>query len=225
MTEPTDALIGELARGLRPVRRLPALGRVAAIVIGVGLGLASINALQGWFAKEAFPKPGFGPIDEVTLVAHALLAGGALAFALAACVPGRERLARGGVLALLIAGIALAGIGLARFADWPGVGSLEPTWLERTFACALGCVLPAVVPAFLLARFAASAAPRRAVLVLLVGGVASLALLSAPGVLGCEYPDELHHALGHALTPLLAAVVLALATLPVYLSSRRAPEA
>jgi hypothetical protein len=224
MTERTNALIGELAQGLRPVRRLPALRRVAAVVIGAGLGLAAINVLIGWFAKEAFRKPDFAPIDALTLAAHALLAGGALAFALAACVPGRERPARGGALALLIASVGLAGIGLARFADWPGVAALAPTWLERTFACALGCFLPAVVPAFLLARFAASAAPRRAALVLLVGGVASLALLSAPGVVGCEYPDELHHALGHALTPLYGAALLGLAMLPVYLSARRSSE-
>ena len=220
MTERTDALIGDLARGLRPVRRLPSLRAVAARVAGVGLALAAAHVVFAVVAKEAFPKPGFGLLDACTIGAHALLAAGALAFALGACVPGRERLARSGVLVLAVGLAAIAGIGLARLASWPGGATLDPTWLERTLGCSLGCVLPAVVPALLLARFAARAAPRRASPVLLVGGAASLALLSAPGVAGCGYPDELHHTLAHALIPVLGAAVLWLAVLPLYLGSR-----
>jgi hypothetical protein len=225
MTERTDALIAELARGLPRVRRLPSLARVAAIVVGAGLGLTALNAVIGAFAKEHFPKPDFGPVDEWTLAAHALLAGGALAFALGACVPGRERLARGGAWAIALAALALAGIAAVRIAAWPGPASVETTWLARTIGCSLSCVVPGIVPAVLLVRFAARAVPRRAGLVLAIASVASLALLSAPGVVACAYPDELHHVLSHALVPLLGGIVVWLALLPLYFSLRRTSAA
>ena len=220
MTERTDALIGSLARGLRPVRRLPALRSVASRVVAVGLGLAALHVAFALFAREEFPKPSFAPLDAGTLAAHALLAIGALAFALGACVPGRERLTRGGLLVLAVSCAAIAWIGYARLASWPGVAELGPGWLGRTLACSLGSIAPAALPALLLARFAAQAAPRRSTLVLLLGSAASLALLTPPGILACGYPDELHHALAHLLTPALGALLLFVLALPVYLSAR-----
>ncbi len=225
MTERTDALIASLAHGLRPVRRLPALRSVATQVVAVGLGLAALHVAWALVAKQAFPKPSFAAVDGWTLAAHALLAVGALTFALGACVPGRERLTRNGVRMLGLALFAIAGIATARLASWPGAEALEPGWLGATLACSLGSILPAALPLLLLARFAAHGAPRRALPVLLLGGAASLALLTPPGVLGCGYPDELHHALGHLLTPALGALLLLALALPVYLSARPSPEA
>lgn len=224
MTERTDALIGELARGLRPVRRLPALGRVAARVVAAGLGLAALHVGLALAAKTSFPKPGFAALDVWTLAAHALLAAGALAFALGACVPGRERLARRGAWSIALAFVAIAWIGVARLEAWPGVAALAPGWLGATLACSLGSILPAALPALLLVRFAARAAPRCEALVLLLGSAASLALLTSPGILGCGYRDELHQALGHLLTPALGALLLFAVALPVYLSSRPVRE-
>jgi hypothetical protein len=220
MTERSDALIGSLARGLRPVRRLPALRSVASRAVAVGLGLAALHVAFALFAKGAFPKPSFAAVDAWTLAAHALLAIGALAFALGACVPGRERLARGGALVLAVAFAAIAWIGCARLAVWPGVAALGPGWLGATIDCSLGSILPAALPMILLVRFAARAAPRRAALVLLLGSAASLALLTSPGILGCGYPDELHQTLAHLLTPALGAGLLFALALPVYLSAR-----
>jgi hypothetical protein len=225
MTERTEALIGELARGLRPVRRLPGLGRVAASVTGVALGLLALHAAFAWSTKPSFPKPDFAALDAWTLAAHALLAAGALAFALGTCVPGRERLARRGALALALASAAVVWIGIARLASWPGAAALGPGWLGATLACSLGAIGPALLPALLVARFAARAGPRRALLVLTLGSAASLALLTPPGILGCGYPDELHHALAHLLTPALGAGVLLLAALPVFKRSRGSSRA
>ncbi|MEX2205754.1 MAG: hypothetical protein WEF50_05950 [Myxococcota bacterium] len=225
MTERTDALIGSLARGLRPVRRLPPLGRVAFQVVAVGLGLAALHVAFELLAKQTFPKPSFAAVDAWTIAAHALLALGALAFALGACVPGRERLVRSGSIVLAVALAAIAWIGLARLEVWLGADALGLGWLGRTLACSLGSIAPAAIPALLLARFAARAAPRRVTRVLLLGSAASLALLTPPGILGCGYPDELHHALGHLLTPALGAVLLLALALPVYLSARPKPEA
>ena len=58
---------------------------------------------------------------------------------------------------------------------------------------------------------------------LCLAAVASLALLSSPGVIGCEYPDQLHHVLGHAFVPLLGGVVVWAALLPLYVRLRPAP--
>jgi hypothetical protein len=225
MTERTDALIGSLAHGLRPVRRLPELGFVASRVIAVGLGLAALHVAWALLAKEAFPKPSFAAVDAWTLAAHGLLAVGALAFALGACVPGRERLTRNGMRALALAFVVMAGIGCLRLKSWPGAEALGPGWLGSTLVCTLGSIVPAVLPLLLLARFAARAAPRRALPVLLLGGAASLALLTPPGILGCGYPDELHHALAHLLAPALGALLLLAVALPVYLSARPSSEA
>ena len=60
---------------------------------------------------------------------------------------------------------------------------------------------------------------------LLFGAAGSVALLTAPGVLGCGYPDELHHTLAHLLAPALGAGILLCVALPVYLSSRPRLEA
>lgn len=223
MTERTDLLIGSLARGLRPVQRLPALGRVAFRVVAVGLALAALHVVFELGAKEAFPKPSFAAVDAWTIAAHALLAIGAFAAALGACVPGRERLTRIGSVVLLLAFAAITWIGFARLQVWSGADALGLGWLGRTLACSLGSVAPAAIPALLFARFAARAAPRRVTPVLLLGSAASLALLTPPGILGCGYPDELHHALGHLLTPALGAVLLLALALPVYLSARPAP--
>lgn len=207
------------------MQRLPALGRVAFRVVVVGLGLAALHVAYELVAQDPFPKPSFAPVDAWTIAAHALLAIGALAFALGACVPGRERLTQIGSVVLAVAFAAIAWIGFARLEVWQGAEALGLGWLGSTLACSFGSIAPAAIPALLLARFAAHAAPQRVTLVLLLGSAASLALLTPPGILGCGYPDELHHALGHLLTPALGAVLLLALALPVYLNARPKPEA
>jgi len=220
MTERTEALIAELARDLQPVRRLPGLGGVAARVAILALGLVAAQLAFAWLSNSPWRKPAFASVDAWTIAAHALLAAGALAFALGACVPGRERLTRSGALLVAVALGAVVWIGFERLAAWPGLNALAPGWLGTTFACSLGAIVPAALPALFFARFASRAAPRRVALALLFGAVAPLGLLTAPGVLGCAYPDELHHVLGHLLTPLLGALILCSIALPVLLISR-----
>jgi len=225
MTPRTEELIHELARGLHPVRRLPGLGRVAASVVGLCSSLAAAHLGFTFATKSPWIKPAFASVDAWTIAAHALLAAGALAFALGACVPGRGRLARTGMLAATAALVPVVWIGCARLAAWPGPAALAPGWLGSVFACSLGAIVPAVLPALLLAHFASRAAPRHSALVLLAGAAASLGLLTLPGVLCCAYPDELHHVLGHLLTPALGALILALVALPLFLTSRPSQQA
>lgn len=220
MTERTEALIQKLARGLQPVRRLPRLGLVASSVAGLALLLVAAQLVPAWWTRSPWLKPGVGINDAGTIAAHALLFAGALAFALGACVPGREPLQRNGIVGLVLAFSAIAWIGAARSSAWPGPDSLEAGWLGATFACSLHSILPAALPVLLLARFAARAAPRRAFVALLIGAAAPLGLLTQPGVLGCAYPDELHQLIGHLLTPALGAPLLLIVALPVFLILR-----
>jgi hypothetical protein len=92
MTERTDTLIHELAQGLRPVRRIAPLGRVAALVAGLAGALLIAQLAYSLATGAPVLKPDFGAVDAWTIATHALLAAGALAFALGASVPGREPL-------------------------------------------------------------------------------------------------------------------------------------
>lgn len=221
MTEPTNELIGELTRGLRPVRPIAPLRRIAAIVAGTALALTVAHELYSLATGWPLVKPDFGPLDVETLVAHVLLAAGALAFALGASVPGREPVARVGAIALGIAAAAVVWIGCQRLLQWPGLASLSPDWLSAAFTCGLGSVTPAILPVFLLTRFSASAAPRHTASVLLVGAAAPIAILSWPGIVDCAYTDELHQIVSHLLVPAIGALVLGVVVLPLLLAARR----
>lgn len=220
MTEPTNELIRELARGLRPVRRIPPLGRIAAIVAGLAGALVVAHVGYALASGSPLVKPDFGPVDGETLVAHALLAAGALAFALGASVPGREPLARVGAIALGVAAAAVVWIGCARLLHWSGLASTSSDWLGAAFSCGLGSIAPAILPVLLLTRFSARAAPRHTALVLFVGAAAPIAILTWPGIVGCAYPDELHHVAAHLLAPALGALVLVVGILPLALAAR-----
>jgi hypothetical protein len=221
MTERTDELIRELSHGLHPVRRIPPLRRVGALVAGLAGALVLAQFAYDLATGAHVVKSGFGAVDAQTLVAHVLLAAGALGFALGASVPGREVLARVGAIAVGLALVAIAGIGCERLLQWPGLASLAPDWVRATFACGAGSIAPALLPALVLSRFSARAAPRHAARVLVVGAAAPIAILTWPGILGCGYPDELHHVTAHLLAPALGALVLALLVLPVVLAARR----
>jgi len=221
MTERTNELIDELARGLRPVRRIPALGRVAALAAGVAAVLLIAQISYVLATRSSLLKPDFGSVDVQTAAAHLLLAAAALAFALGASVPGRERLARSGAIALGVALVAVLWIGCERLLHWPGVGALLPGWRGAMFTCGLNSVVPALLPALVLTRFCARAAPRHTALTLLVAAAAAIAMLTLPGVVGCPYPDELHHVVAHLLAPALGAWVLVVVALPVVLAARR----
>ncbi len=221
MPERTEVLIRSLTRELQPVRRLPRLGRVAASIAGLTFALVAAQIVFAWIGPAPWPKPDFGGLDAWTIAVHALLFSGALVFALGVCVPGRERLARSGVIALALALAALAGIAAVRIAGWPGAASLAPGWLAATVTCSLHAVLPAVLPALLFARFASRAVPRQLAVAIAVGAAAPLGGLTQPGILGCAYPDELHQTIGHLLTPVLGAALVLVIARAVLLTLRR----
>jgi hypothetical protein len=218
MSDRTEELVRSLSRDLRPVRRLPALGSAAIAIAALAAVLVAVQIGFGLGAGLALVKPGFGSADLQTILAHALLAAGALAFALGACVPGRERLARIGTVGIALAAAALGLVALERVVAFSG--TLADGWLVQTFACGLGAIVPAVIPALLLAAFAARAAPHRVAPALAFAAAASVAMLTLPGILRCDFPDELHHVVGHLLAPVIGAVALLVLTLPTYFSVR-----
>lgn len=218
MSERTEALVRSLTRDLRPVRRLPALGHVALAIAALAAVLVGVQVGSGVAAGQPLVKPDFGSTDLQTILAHGLLAATALAFALGACVPGRERLARVGAVGLALALAALGLVAAERIVAFSG--TLADGWLVQTFACGQGAIVPAAIPALVLAVFAARAAPHRATRVLTVAAAASVAALTLPGILRCDFPDELHHVVGHALAPVIGAVALLVLTLPTYFSVR-----
>ncbi len=221
MTErTTDALVGELARGLRPVRRLPRLRVVAAGVVSLAALLVGVDLLAGHVPDAPLVKPSYDSLDTQTILLHAWLAVTALAFALGEFVPGRDRLRRAGRLGLGVAFLALLLVGGERLADWPGPGSLPAGWVAQTFSCTLGAIVPAAIPALLLAIFAARAAPHRVAGSLAVASAAAVALLTLPGIVRCGYPDPLHHVVGHLLAPVSGAALLLVLTLPAFFIAR-----
>lgn len=224
MSERTEELVRELVSGLRPVRRLPQLGRVAAGVMSLAFGLALARLAYASLTGVAWLKPDFGSVDAQTIAVHALLAASALAFALGALVPGRERLSRSAALVLVLVFLGLVWIAGERLAAWSGFAALASGWVGATVECSLSAIVPAILPALLLARFAARAATHGASVAVLVGAAASIAPLTLPGILGCGYPDELHQLIGHALAPVLGALLLSVLVLPVYFSTRPRTE-
>lgn len=224
MTERTEALVRELVRGLRPVRRLPPVGAIAAGISALAALLVAIDLIAGRAPDASLLKPDFGPIDVQTILVHAGLAASALAFALGEFVPGRERLKRVGRVGLGLASATLLLVAGERLAGWAGIGSLQAGWLAQTIACALGAIAPAAVPVVLLSIFAARAAPHRVARSLAFACAASVALLTLPGILRCDYPDALHHVVGHLLAPALGAGLLLALALPVFLIARSRPR-
>jgi uncharacterized membrane protein len=218
MTERTEELVRSLARDLAPVRRLPTLGRVALALAALAAVLVVVQLGFGVAAGLALVKPDFGSLDLQTLLVHSLLASAALAFALGESVPGRERLARLGAVGVAL---AFAGLGLVVVERVIGFsGTLADGWLAQTFQCGLGAVVPALIPALVFAAFAARAAPHRAARALVLGAAASIAWLTLPGILRCDFPDALHHVVGHVLAPVIGALALLVLVLPFYLSVR-----
>jgi hypothetical protein len=223
MTRAAEELIRELTQDLAPVRPIPRLRRVAGVVLGLSAVAVALAAVLGTAAGLLVPRLP-DPTTAAVLVAHLTLAAGALFVSLASCVPGRGRLEG--------AGLALATIGAGGTA---GVALL----LTRTLAldatarvvagdalvCTLLATLPALVPAILLVRFAAVGAPARPLRSLGFAAIASLALATVPGHVGCPVPGALHSLLGHLLAPVAGGLLILAAIWPLYRNTGRSVTA
>ena len=206
MSPRTEELIARLARDLRPVEPLAPLYKVSTrllVATAVVVGLAAAVGIAGGLLLPAAPtRSGYASI-----AGHLLLAFGALAVALASCVPGRERLERAGYLATAAgAGTAIA-IAILLFRSAPP-GGLGFVWTADTLVCTLLSTLPALVPAVLLVEFVRSGAPHRPSRTLAFGAVATVAFATLPGQVGCPCPGVLHGVIAHLFAPLTGGAVV-----------------
>ena len=213
--EPTDALIAELGRGLRPVRPIPRL----RVVLAIAVLLASVGAI--WRFSQVAPRADLagllgGSASFAAIAAGlALLAAGAALLVAGSSVPGRERVAAvgralsvaGGALALLVAPLCVL------------LAAHDPARLpaESDVGCLIGSVLVGLVPAVWLAVFTRWAAPPRRALAGAVGMAAGVAAGALAIHASCPAVEAWHWVFGHAVAPLLAALL----ALPLFSLVRR----
>lgn len=212
---PTDALIEELGRGLRPVRPIPRL----RVVLGIAVLLASVGAI--WRFSLVAPRVDLagligGSLPFAAIAAGlALLAAGAASWVAGASVPGRERVAAlgrkiavaGSALALLFAPLCVL------------LAAHDPVRMPAhdDLGCLVGGILVGWVPALWLVVFTRWAAPRRFAIAGALGMAAGIAAGALAIHASCPAPDAWHWVFGHAVTPFLIAVL----ALPVFALLRR----
>lgn len=202
-----EELARRLASDLRPVRPLPRLRVALGVVLAAwGLAMLAYLATGDRLATLAAGLPWASPGFAGALVGLALAAAGGTLCALADAVPGRECEARGG-RALAAAGLALAAAGGVRATAGADPTLATPT---GTVMCILKATALGLLPALGLAAFLSWGAPGRP----LAAGVGALLGAGALGAfvvhLACRADGPLHVLLGHALAPVLIALVLGL---------------
>ena len=202
MTPPrsTEQLVAELVDALEPVRPLPALRWQLLALAGAWLATGFGVAL--WQGLHPAAVLGRGAASAGVAAGLALLALAGLAGALAARIPGRERLvavaAAGGILSLgvlLAVWIGLLGTSLAI--------SFRPADDLRCLASASLFSLPAGVLAGVLAMRAVAWRPVVTAFSLAIGACAGGALLAH---LACLSDEPWHWLFGHAVGPMLVGV-------------------
>lgn len=203
----TEERIEALVRELEPVRPIPRL----RAVLGFAAALVPLAVLvHGFFFGGGGlrgPVEGEGlPSFLGILAGLLLLAGGALAAALARAVPGREDASRRGLV------VAVAGGAVALMAGGAGVllfgrGTVGLAECSGCIFHSIGlAVLPfAVVVGFVLQAFAARLGPA-----VLLGALGGAALGAAAVHVGCGSDEPMHWLVGHALGPIVLGTVLAL---------------
>jgi hypothetical protein len=189
------------------------------------LGLGAISALAVLGISGPRPDLVAAALElSVGGVAAALLviALGGIAASIGAAVPGRERVARLGALALLV-GLLLA----AATAGW-GLASTGVALHQGTgLACLATALLAGVFPSLPLVAFLARALPRRPELALAAAAAGAVALGGLSVQATCTATGGLHVFLGHALAPVLGGLLLAAALYPIFrrLRGRSEPSA
>jgi hypothetical protein len=204
VTSATDRLIESLVRGLEPVRPLPSLRLAFAVILAVWATL--LGAVLWTQGGEIGLRSLFA--DHVYLgssVGLAIAALGATFSALAAGVPGRERIEIAGM------GVALIGLLAAAVACWIGMDELR-TVLSTSHAgvdrmCfqkgVLLSLLPGGVVLSFLVRGWALHPLRAAGVALLASGALGALIVQA----SCGDLDPRHLLVGHLAVPVVLALL------------------
>ena len=144
---------------------------------------------------------------------------GGLVAAVAMSVPGRESLARAGLLTSLFGMAVAAGLGTLLILRSPLIeaGTSLGTDLNcLTIACAV-----ALLPSLGIMAFAGRAAPLRPLVLVLAAAAGTAALGAVTAQASCPSLDPGHLMLGHILAPAVGALVLAV---PLLVALRRQPQ-
>lgn len=218
--EASERLIQDLARDVQPVIRVPRLRVVGGLVALVGAAAVALTVLASEGLRENLGSllrttPGF----TATLAGLVLGALGGVAAALGASIPGRAGVERGGLTLLAVAAL-LALVAGPLLLLWQASGASPP--FARDLDCLRGAWLTGFAPAAVVAWFVVRAAPHRPGLALGLGIAGAVALGALVRATTCPFAGTRHLLLGHAMAPLLAAVVVA--PILVWLRRRRGPR-
>lgn len=212
----SSELIRELARDAEPVRRIPRIRTVALLVLGVWIAVASAGALLKG-VRPGLPEVLLMDWGVAAVFGGLLGAGiGGLVAALAMGVPGREALARFGLLGSGLCMAIAAGVGTLLFLENPSAPTAP---YQADLSCLLTACVVAALPALGIVWFGGRAAPHRPVVLVLAAAAAAAALGAASAQASCPYADFRHLMMGHVLAPVASALLL---TLPLLVALRRA---
>ncbi|MHA7837948.1 MAG: NrsF family protein [bacterium] len=215
--ESTDRLTEELVADLSPVQRIPRLRSAFAVILAVWAALLGV-VLGSSHAGAS--NPSFGALTRDTVYLASFLGllvaavGGAIS-ALAAGVPGRERIELGGLTAawvgLMAAAIAcLSGVGASRLHLGGGLESHAMCFNKGLYLS----LLPAGVILSFLVRGWTAHPLRAASVALLASGALGVLIVH----LGCGVLEPRHLLIGHLSVPI---VLAALGFYPLALILRR----
>ncbi len=212
----SDNLVSELVQSLEPVRPIPRLRTVAAAALGLGAIVSGIViAIRG-----VRPDLLMGSLEPTALLVGlglTAVACGGICSSIGAAVPGRDGVARSGLVAVFV-GLALS----AGAAGW-GVFSMGAVaWDGVSMRCLLTASVVGLIPTIGLLVFLVHALPQRpaAALATAAGGAVGIGGLAAHA--SCAASDPMHVLVEHAFAPVLGGVVLALLLYPVLRRLRRA---
>lgn len=209
----TERLLGDLVARMEPVRQIPPLRAVAAAALALGaLASAGVLGLRGIHTAGAALDP---PMVLVAL-GLAMVGVGGIAASLGAAVPGRERVARIG-LAALIGGLALA----AGAAGWGHGSGASAAWEEIGLTCLRIATLAGLLPSVALLTFLVLAFPHWPVAALAAAAVGAVGMGALSVHASCPVTGWTHVLLQHALAPLIGGPVLAIVLYPILRWLRR----
>jgi len=211
-----EDLIQELTRDLEPVRPIPPLRNVVAGVVGLWL----VVACAGVWILGMRPDLAEATIADlgVTAVFVSLMGAGLLGViaALALSVPGREQLARVGLLGGLGALAIAGGLGTLLFARSPVAevpAAMGSDLVCLGIACAVG-----LLPGLGVVWFAGRSAPYQPLVLVLAAAAGTAALGAVSAHASCPYADLRHMLVGHVLAPAAGALLL---TVPLLIALKR----
>jgi hypothetical protein len=216
--ERSRELIRALGDDLRPVKPISRLRMALATVVLAWVAVV----LASWAWSGVWPGGLTAMYSKGSIAAVfgalAAVGGAGLVASLAASVPGRERLAWGAFMVGLLGAAIAAGLGTFLVVAAPGHEPGAP--MAGHVSCLLRACGVGLLPAFVVAGFAARAAPYRPLVIALGAAAGAAALGAVAAQATCPFGDPIHMMLGHVFAPVVGALVL---TLPLLIAARRLP--